>query len=122
MEPTLSSTTQAIYSFRGADPTVFNAFRRHVDGVTTVTLRENYRSSGAVLKAASAVVGANAHRVKKDVFTRAPLGTPVEVCECRNAAAEVDWLAVRLLALQTVRRDRPRRRAPPVPSRIIRTP
>ena len=90
--------------------------------MTTVTLRENYRSSGAVLKAASAVVGANAHRVKKDVFTRAPLGTPVEVCECRNAAAEVDWLAVRLLALQTVRRDRPRRRAPLVPSRIIRTP
>ena len=35
--------------------------------------------------------------------SRAPLGTPVEVCECRNAAAEVDWLAVRLLALQTVR-------------------
>ena len=46
---------QAIYGFRGASPRFLLEAERHFDGLSTITLDVNYRSSGAILAVANAV-------------------------------------------------------------------
>jgi DNA helicase-2/ATP-dependent DNA helicase PcrA len=46
---------QAIYGFRGASPRFLLDAERYFDGLTTITLDANYRSSAAILKVANAV-------------------------------------------------------------------
>ena len=73
---------------------------RHVANVGYVTLSQNYRSSKNIVDAATAVIKPNPHRIDKQVFTAAAAGAKVELCECRNAALEADWVVTRLLELQ----------------------
>jgi DNA helicase-2/ATP-dependent DNA helicase PcrA len=47
---------QAIYGFRGADPAHFARFAADYPGAVTITLTRNFRSSAAVVRAASAVI------------------------------------------------------------------
>ena len=81
---------QSIYSFRGAQPGVFHAFGRHMHGCGTVTLTQNFRSSGHIVSASTAVIRPNKGRVEKQVWTEALAGGLVEVVECRNEACEYD--------------------------------
>ena len=46
---------QAIYGFRGASPRFLLDAERYFDGLTTITLDVNYRSSAAILRVANAV-------------------------------------------------------------------
>jgi DNA helicase-2/ATP-dependent DNA helicase PcrA len=46
---------QAIYGFRGASPRFLLDADRYFDGLTTITLDGNYRSSAAILKVANAI-------------------------------------------------------------------
>ena len=91
---------QSIYSFRGAQPGVFHAFGRHMRGCGTVTLSQNYRSTKNIVDAATAMISRNPQRIDKHVYTNAEPGAPVEICECRNAACEADWVVTRLLEIQ----------------------
>ena len=91
---------QSIYSFRGAQPGVFGVFQRHVNGARAITLSQNYRSTRNIVQAATAVIKHNPGRVDKQVFTAAAPGRKVELCECRNAHLEADWVVSRVLALQ----------------------
>ena len=83
---------QAIYSWRGAEPRVFGLFASHLRGGSTSILTQNFRSSGAVVRASAAVICANEARVLKETWTAQPDGARVVVCECRNEACEHDWL------------------------------
>ena len=65
-------------------------------GCGTVTLTQNYRSTGSIVGAATAVIKRNPKRIDKQVTTSQPLGDKVEVCECRNAACEADLVVSRL--------------------------
>lgn len=91
---------QSIYSFRGAEPGIFSAFRRHMPDCTIVTLSRNYRSSGHIVRAASALVSKNAERVTKQTWTANAEGERVVVCECANVACEIDWVVEQLVALR----------------------
>ena len=46
---------QAIYGFRGATARFLLDAERYFDGLTTITLDVNYRSSGAILEVANAI-------------------------------------------------------------------
>ena len=70
---------QSIYSFRGADIRNILDFERDYDNGTTVRLERNYRSTGTILKAATAVVSANVNRLGKTLWTEAGEGDPITV-------------------------------------------
>jgi superfamily I DNA/RNA helicase len=91
---------QSIYSFRGAQPGVFGAFESHMAHCAVVTLSQNYRSTGMIVDASKAVIRCNTGRTDKRVHTQNERGARIELCECRNAECESDWVATRLLELQ----------------------
>ena len=91
---------QSIYSFRGAQPGMFFAFGRHMQGCGTVTLSQNYRSSGSIVQGATAVIQRNPQRIDKQVWTARDKGDPIEVCECRNIACEHDLVVSKLREIQ----------------------
>lgn len=84
---------QAIYSWRGADPGNFDRFLEDHADAGLVRLEQNYRSSGNVLRAASAVIACNRHRIPKNLWTEAKDGDPVRV-----VAFEDDYTEAREVA------------------------
>lgn len=94
---------QSIYSFRGAEPGIFASFRRHMPRCQTVTLSQNYRCTGKLLRAANAVISRNACRVPKHAWTSNAEGGDVVRCECYNAQCEADWLVGKLGELRARR-------------------
>ncbi|MDD3029257.1 MAG: UvrD-helicase domain-containing protein [Alphaproteobacteria bacterium] len=56
----IGDPNQAIYGFRGGDATCFERLTSDFPGVQTVRLDRNYRSSGTIVEASSALVGLQA--------------------------------------------------------------
>eukprot|EP00964_Phaeocystis_antarctica_P056564 scaffold33372_cov69-Phaeocystis_antarctica.AAC.1 len=93
---------QAIYSWRGAEPRVFALFGRHVRGASVAKLTQNFRSTGAIVRASAAAVAPNEGREPKATWTEQTQGPQVEVCECRNDACERDWVLGQIRSLARV--------------------
>ena len=91
---------QSIYSFRGAVPGIFSRFAEEIGCVRTRVLRQNFRCSGHILAAASALIRENIARQRKHVWTANPCGDPVEICECRTTRCELDAVCARILKLR----------------------
>ena len=72
---------QAIYSWRNADIRNILSFQRDYPEAKVVTLGENYRSTGAILEAATGVISANSRRMDKPLTTQNPRGSPLYVGE-----------------------------------------
>ena len=70
---------QSIYSFRGADIRNILDFERDFPGATVVRLERNYRSTKAILQAATAVVERNEERKGKTLWTDKPGGDPISL-------------------------------------------
>ena len=70
---------QAIYGFRGADLRNVLDFQRTFPGARVFRLQENFRSTGVILQAASAVVAHNTQRLGKTLWTRRDQGKPLAV-------------------------------------------
>ncbi len=83
---------QSIYGFRGADAACFAELEAQVPGLSTITLRQNYRSTPQVLQSAVQLIDHNpgparlltAH--KKD-------GPPVRLACAQSAFDEAVWIA-----------------------------
>ncbi|MDE1970738.1 MAG: UvrD-helicase domain-containing protein [Patescibacteria group bacterium] len=88
---------QSIYSWRGADFTIFLDFERDWPGASLVLLEENYRSTQTILTAANAVIAHNSLKKDKNLFTRKEAGPPIYVIEADNdiqeAAICIDTIA-----------------------------
>lgn len=61
----VGDTDQCIYRFRGADYTNVARFEKDFEGCHTVFLRENYRSTATIARAANAVIERVEERVKQ---------------------------------------------------------
>ena len=72
---------QAIYSWRNADIRNILSFQRDYPDAKVVTLEENYRSTGAILEAATGVISANSRRMDKPLTTQNARGSPLYVGE-----------------------------------------
>src|ERR1700735_1678703 len=90
---------QAIYSFRAATVRNILDFPRSFDPPAhVVTLEHNYRSSGAVLAAANAVIALAPERFAKTLRTDRPHGPPPVLVAVADEADQARFVATRVLA------------------------
>lgn len=87
---------QSIYSWRGADFTNILNFERDFPGATVVKLEQNYRSTGAILDAAQAVINKNQTRTDKKLWTAAGPGSPVQLQANYDEGEEAFTVASRI--------------------------
>ena len=91
---------QSIYRFRFADIRNILSFERDFPGTRTIKLEQNYRSTGNILEAASAVVRRNRGRIDKDLWCDAPAGDPIEVLTAIDDRHEADLVVRRVQDLR----------------------
>ncbi|MBN1900409.1 UvrD-helicase domain-containing protein [Candidatus Sumerlaeota bacterium] len=78
---------QSIYSWRGAQMSNILDFPEHFKGTEIIKLEQNYRSTGAILKAADCVIARNQERIGKTLWSERPFGDPLFLI---SAMTEVD--------------------------------
>lgn len=64
----IGDSDQAIYSFRGADVQNFLRFDRDYPGAAMITLRENYRSTGTIVKVSNSLIENNKQRIPNELL------------------------------------------------------
>lgn len=79
---------QSIYGWRGAEVDNILRFERDFPGATVVRLERNYRSKGAILAAASALIANNSGRLGKTLWTEDEPGDRVRVRGVWDGEAE----------------------------------
>lgn len=88
---------QSIYAWRGADINNILKFEADYPNATVIRLEENYRSTKAILAAASQLISHNIQRKDKALWTSKPGGRNVSVVTCDNERAEVQAIARAIL-------------------------
>ncbi|MFZ5862442.1 MAG: ATP-dependent helicase [Nitrospirota bacterium] len=83
---------QSIYAFRGADVRNILEFEKDFPNAATVKLEQNYRSTQAILDAASAVVERNPSRKPKRLWTDRLGGEKITVARLADDETEADYL------------------------------
>ena len=94
---------QSIYSWRGAEVGNILKFERDFPGATVVKLESNYRSTPAILAAASALIAHNEGRLGKTLRTGladSAQGDPVVVRGTWDGEEEARWVVEEIEALQ----------------------
>src|SRR5262249_29678988 len=89
---------QSIYKFRGSDIKIILDFERDFPTAKTITLEKNYRSTKAILHAASSLIDHNLQRKKKTLVTDNSAGEPVRVLTFDDGLDEADKVAARIRA------------------------
>ena len=87
---------QSIYKWRGSDIKNILDFERDFPAAKVITLEKNYRSTKAILHAASVVIDHNKQRKKKTLVTDNPAGDPVTVLTFDNGLDEAEGVVVRI--------------------------
>jgi DNA helicase-2/ATP-dependent DNA helicase PcrA len=90
---------QSIYGWRGAEVENILRFERDFPGAKVIRLERNYRSTSAILGAASGLIAANKGRLGKTLWTQGDAGEKIRVAgvwdaeeEARNVSAEAEDL------------------------------
>ena len=91
---------QSIYSWRGADIRNILDFEADFPGARILRLEENYRSSQAILDAASALVAHNRQRKGKTLRAIKAGGDPVHLHQAADEFEEAAWVVNRLAGLR----------------------
>src|SRR4029077_16468960 len=87
---------QAVYGFRGARPENLQDFRRDYPGVQLFRLEQNYRSTGTILDAANGLIGHNASRLGKKLWTSGERGEPIHLYSAFNERDEAEFVTHRI--------------------------
>ncbi|HVP38066.1 MAG TPA: UvrD-helicase domain-containing protein [Candidatus Saccharimonadales bacterium] len=87
---------QAIYSWRGADPSHILKFDRVYPDATVIRLEQNYRSTQVILEAANAVIRNNLSRRGKELWTENARGAELEWLEARDEEEEAELVRARV--------------------------
>jgi DNA helicase-2/ATP-dependent DNA helicase PcrA len=88
---------QSIYAWRGADIRNIMEFEADYPDAVVIRLEENYRSTSAILTAASSLIANNKMRKPKALWTRKEGGEDVRVVYCNNERDEATEIARRVL-------------------------
>jgi len=91
---------QSIYRWRGAEVGNILGFDHDFPGATVIRLEQNYRSSRTILDAAGAVVGNNADRREKELWTENEAGDPLHVEAAPDDRDEATFVADEIGRLQ----------------------
>jgi DNA helicase-2/ATP-dependent DNA helicase PcrA len=89
---------QSIYKWRGSDIRNILDFERDFPNAKVITLAQNYRSTKAILHAASTLIDHNKQRKKKTLITDNPAGEPVKVIAFDNGLDEAEGIVERIKA------------------------
>ena len=84
---------QSIYGFRGAILANILNFERDFPGARLFKLEQNYRSTRAILRAASGLVAHNRQRREKSLWTDNAEGEPVVLYRAGDPREEANWVA-----------------------------
>ncbi|MBO4808061.1 MAG: ATP-dependent helicase [Lachnospiraceae bacterium] len=76
---------QAIYGFRGAEPSIMRQFEEDYPDCSKVLLASNYRCSKEILDFACECIKGNKDRVEKELFAERGQQTPVVLKPCKTA-------------------------------------
>ncbi len=90
---------QSIYRFRGAEIRNILEFEADHPGTRTIRLEQNYRSTGTIIAAASAVISRNVRRKGKTLWTANASGERLELCRAVDDRGEAAWIARRIQEL-----------------------
>jgi DNA helicase-2/ATP-dependent DNA helicase PcrA len=83
---------QSIYRFRGANVGNMADFQREYDVTHVIKLEQNYRSHGNILDAANHLIGNNARRMGKNLWTDAGPGEKLRLYEGPSDTFEAAWV------------------------------
>ncbi len=87
---------QSIYKWRGSDIRNILDFERDFPAAKVITLEQNFRSTKAILHAASVVIDQNKQRKKKTLVTGNPEGEPVKVLTYDSGLDEAEGVVLRI--------------------------
>ena len=87
---------QSIYGWRGARIENIHRFSEDFRDVQVIRLEQNYRSTATILKAANALIGNNADRLGKELWTAGADGEPIHVYSGYNDMDEARFTAERI--------------------------
>ncbi len=93
-------THNSVYRWRGADLSNILRFEKDFTGATVVRLEQNYRSTRTILAAAEGVVGNNAGRKPKALWTENDEGERVGLLSCDSEHREAEAIARRITRAQ----------------------
>jgi len=91
---------QSIYGWRGAEVGNILRFEKDFPGAEVIRLEQNYRSTQAILSAASSVISHNEGRLGKTLWTDVPGGEPVTVLGVWDGDEEARQIGEEVEALQ----------------------
>jgi DNA helicase-2/ATP-dependent DNA helicase PcrA len=83
---------QSIYRFRGANVGNMADFQREFHVRNVIKLEQNYRSQGNILDAANELIGNNARRMGKRLWTDAGPGEKLRLFEAASDGLEAAWI------------------------------
>ncbi len=90
---------QSIYGWRGATIENLKKLPQDYPALKVITLEQNYRSTGAILRAANHVIAANPKIYAKKLWSEHGDGDPVKLLACDNEEHEADravsWIQAR---------------------------
>ena len=92
---------QSIYGWRGATVENLRRLPREFSGLKVITLEQNYRSTGSILRAANAVIGHNPKLFEKKLWSALGDGDPVALIECDGEEHEAQRAVARIQALRS---------------------
>jgi DNA helicase-2/ATP-dependent DNA helicase PcrA len=84
---------QSIYGWRGAQVGNILRFEKDFPGAKVIRLEQNYRSTPAILGAASGLISHNKGRLGKTLWTDRSQGDPVFIKNVWDGAEEARWIA-----------------------------
>lgn len=91
---------QSIYSWRGARVENMLEFRQDFPDAGVIVLKNNYRSSAPILRAATKVISRNSRRHPKELVATRDLGVPVFLFEANDEREEAWFVATQALGWQ----------------------
>ncbi|MCX7958292.1 MAG: UvrD-helicase domain-containing protein [Deltaproteobacteria bacterium] len=95
---------QSIYRWRGATIENILRFDSNFSDAKIVKLEQNYRSTGAIISAASELIRNNEKRHSKKLFTKNPMGENITFFTAENDVEEASFIASEIERLKTERR------------------
>lgn len=88
---------QSIYGWRGAQPENLTLLKDDFPDLKVITLEQNYRSTGTILKAANAVIKNNPHAFEKKLWSTLGEGHPITIRNYETPEQEAEKIAEELV-------------------------
>lgn len=93
----VGDAAQSIYSFRGADHRNLTSLQNDFPQIRIYHLERNYRSTQTILSAANAVISHNTSHPILTLYTRNPVGQPVQLYQAADELEEAQFVAESIL-------------------------